>query len=98
MAAQTPVRPGPVPAAQPPDAGGRSYRVGAGTLDPGQLWRALPQALRKLDPVTLVRNPVMFVTEVGAALTTGLAIAAPSVFGWLITVWLWLTVVFANLA
>jgi K+-transporting ATPase ATPase B chain len=67
-------------------------------LDPRQLWRALPEALRKLNPGTLWRNPVMFVTEVGAALTTGLAIAHPSVFGWLITVWLWLTVVFANLA
>ncbi|MFC1433946.1 potassium-transporting ATPase subunit KdpB [Streptacidiphilus sp. N1-3] len=86
------------PRTQPPDTDGRSYRVGAGTLDPKQLWRALPQALRKLNPATLVRNPVMFVTEVGAALTTGLAVASPSVFGWLITVWLWLTVVFANLA
>ncbi|WP_254407731.1 potassium-transporting ATPase subunit KdpB [Streptomyces sp. GMY02] len=67
-------------------------------LDPGQLWRALPEALRKLDPVTLFRNPVMFVTEVGAALTTGIAIVDPTPFGWLITGWLWLTVVFANLA
>jgi K+-transporting ATPase ATPase B chain len=67
-------------------------------LDPKQLWRALPEALRKLNPLTLLRNPVMFVTEVGAALTTGIAIAHPSLFGWLITGWLWLTVVFANLA
>ncbi|WTY78589.1 potassium-transporting ATPase subunit KdpB [Streptomyces phaeochromogenes] len=67
-------------------------------LDPTQLWRALPQALRKLNPVTLFRNPVMFVTEVGAALTTGIAVVNPSLFGWLITGWLWLTVVFANLA
>ncbi|MCT9112851.1 potassium-transporting ATPase subunit KdpB [Streptomyces mirabilis] len=67
-------------------------------LDPTQLWRALPQALRKLNPVTLFRNPVMFVTEVGAALTTGIAVVHPSLFGWLITGWLWLTVVFANLA
>ena len=52
----------------------------------------------KLNPVTLARNPVMFVTEIGAALTTGLAIAHASLFGWLITAWLWLTVVFANLA
>ncbi|MFF4901200.1 potassium-transporting ATPase subunit KdpB [Streptomyces sp. NPDC001068] len=72
--------------------------MGAGLLDPQQLWRALPAALRRLNPVTLARNPVMFVTEIGAALTTGLAIARPSGFGWLITVWLWLTVVFANLA
>ena len=97
MTPQTPVRAHP-PRTQPPDPVGRSYRVGAGTLDPRQLWRALPQALRKLNPVTLVRNPVMFVTEVGAALTTGLALATPTVFGWLITAWLWLTVVFANLA
>jgi K+-transporting ATPase ATPase B chain len=67
-------------------------------LDPRQLWLALPEALRKLNPLTLVRNPVMFVTEVGAMLTTGIAVARPSLFGWLITGWLWLTVVFANLA
>ncbi|MER5687318.1 potassium-transporting ATPase subunit KdpB [Streptomyces sp. NPDC002205] len=67
-------------------------------LDPKQLWLALPQALRKLNPVTLFRNPVMFVTEVGAALTTGIAVVHPNLFGWLITGWLWLTVVFANLA
>jgi len=86
---------------QPPDTGGgphRPHRVGAGALDPQQLWRALPEALRKLNPVSLVRNPVMFVTEVGAALTTGLAVSHSTLFGWLITVWLWLTVVFANLA
>ncbi|WSC42444.1 potassium-transporting ATPase subunit KdpB [Streptomyces sp. NBC_01744] len=67
-------------------------------LDPKQLWLALPQALRKLNPVALFRNPVMFVTEVGAALTTGIAVVHPNLFGWLITAWLWLTVVFANLA
>ena len=85
---------------QPPDTDGpaRPHRVGAGALDPRQLWRALPEAFRKLNPVSLVRNPVMFVTEVGAALTTGLAVADPTTFGWLITGWLWLTVVFANLA
>ncbi|MFF3949823.1 potassium-transporting ATPase subunit KdpB [Streptomyces sp. NPDC001902] len=81
----------------PPEADGKR-RVGAGLLDPGQLWLALPDALRKLNPVTLVRNPIMFVTEVGAALTTGLALVHPTLFGWLITVWLWLTVVFGNLA
>ncbi|MFE2093260.1 hypothetical protein [Streptomyces sp. NPDC059460] len=48
--------------------------------------------------MTLFRNPVMFVTEVGAALTTGIAVVHPNLFGWLITGWLWLTVVFANLA
>src|SRR5262247_1556698 len=73
-------------------------RVGAGLLDPKQLWRSLPDALRKLNPATLWRNPVMFVVEVGAVFTTVLSVADSSVFAWLITVWLWLTVVFANLA
>ncbi len=40
----------------------------------------------------------MFIVEIGAVFTTVLAIADPTVFAWLITVWLWLTVVFANLA
>ena len=30
------------------------------------LWRSLPDALRKLDPRTLWRNPVMFIVEIGA--------------------------------
>ena len=53
-------------------------RVGGGLLDPKQLWRSLPDALRKLDPRTLWRNPVMFIVEVGAVFTTVLAIADPS--------------------
>ncbi|MBS2554023.1 potassium-transporting ATPase subunit KdpB [Catenulispora sp. NL8] len=77
---------------------GRAPRVGAGALRPGQLASAVPEALRKLDPRRQVRMPVMFVTEVGAALTTVLALWHGGWFGWLITVWLWLTVVFANLA
>ncbi|WP_315904493.1 potassium-transporting ATPase subunit KdpB [Streptomyces mirabilis] len=97
MSAPAETRPAPVPDSPPPGPG-QPRRVGAGMLDPTQLWRALPQALRKLNPVTLFRNPVMFVTEVGAALTTGIAVVHPSLFGWLITGWLWLTVVFANLA
>ncbi len=73
-------------------------RVGGGLLDPKQLWTSLPSAVRKLDPRTLWHNPVMLIVEVGAAFTTVLAITDPSTFGWLITVWLWLTVIFANLA
>ncbi|SQD97265.1 potassium translocating ATPase, subunit B [Parafrankia sp. Ea1.12] len=73
-------------------------RVGGGLLDPKQLWTSLPSAVRKLDPRTLWHNPVMLIVEVGAAYTTVLAITDPSAFGWLITVWLWLTVIFANLA
>ncbi|MEV6304924.1 potassium-transporting ATPase subunit KdpB [Actinoplanes sp. NPDC051861] len=72
--------------------------VKAGLLDPKQLWRSLPDALRKLDPRVMWRNPVMFIVEIGAVFTTVLSIVEPSLFAWLITVWLWLTVVFANLA
>ncbi len=73
-------------------------RVPGGLLDPRQLWRSLPDALRKLDPRTLRRNPVMLIVEVGATFATVLAARDPSWFSWLITAWLWLTVVFANLA
>ncbi|MFI6259295.1 potassium-transporting ATPase subunit KdpB [Micromonospora zamorensis] len=73
-------------------------RIGGGLLDPKQLVRSLPDAVRKLNPTTLWRNPVMLIVEVGAAFTTVLAVIDPSVFAWAITIWLWLTVVFANLA
>jgi len=74
------------------------HAVGGGAFSAGQLWRSLPDALRKLDPRTQLRNPVMFVVWVGSVLVTGLAVADPSVFSWLIAVWLWFTVLFANLA
>ena len=80
------------------DADPGPRRVTGGLLDPAQLWRSTPGALAKLDPRTLWRNPVMFIVEIGAVFTTVLAVRDPSVFSWLITVWLWLTVVFANLA
>ncbi|AMY22997.1 potassium-transporting ATPase subunit KdpB [Rhodococcoides fascians] len=59
---------------------------------------ALPGAFRKLDPRHLARNPVMFVVFLGSIVTTILSIAQPSVFAWLVTGWLWFTVLFANLA
>jgi K+-transporting ATPase ATPase B chain len=74
------------------------HRVQPGLLDPKMLWTSLPDALRKLNPATLYKNPVMFIVEIGAVFTTVIAIADPSVFAWLIVVWLWLTVLFANLA
>jgi K+-transporting ATPase ATPase B chain len=75
-----------------------SKRIQGGLLDPKMLWKSLPDALSKLDPRTLWRNPVMFIVEIGAVWSTILAIADPSWFGWLTVVWLWLTVVFANVA
>jgi K+-transporting ATPase ATPase B chain len=86
----------PVPAGKQSDLAPR--RVGGGLLDPKMLWRSLPDALLKLDPRVQFHNPVMFVVEVGSVLTTYSAIKNPSVFAWTITVFLWLTVVFANLA
>ncbi|WP_006245356.1 potassium-transporting ATPase subunit KdpB [Mycolicibacterium tusciae] len=73
-------------------------RVQGGLLDPKMLWKSMPDALRKLDPRTLWRNPVMFIVEIGAAWSTILAFMDPTWFAWLIVVWLWLTVIFANLA
>jgi potassium-transporting ATPase ATP-binding subunit len=55
----------------------------------------------KLDPRVQVRNPVMFVVEIGAVLVTGAGILGssdPRWFTFTVAIWLWLTVVFANLA
>jgi len=66
---------------------------------------AIADSLRKLDPRTQWRNPVMFVVYVGSLLTTALWIQAivgrgeaPSWFILNIAVWLWFTVLFANFA
>ena len=72
--------------------------VGAGAFRPALLLESLPTALRKLDPRHQVRNPVMFVVWVGSVVVTVAAVLDPSVFAWWIAVWLWFTVVFANLA
>ena len=73
-------------------------RVQAGLMDPKMFLTSLPDAVRKLDPRVMVHSPVMFVVEVGAAGCTVLAISAPTTFAWWVTIWLWLTVIFANLA
>ncbi|HSZ99998.1 MAG TPA: potassium-transporting ATPase subunit KdpB [Streptosporangiaceae bacterium] len=67
-------------------------------MSPRTLLKATPDAFKKLDPRVQVKNPVMFVVEIGAALCVYTAIANSSIFNWTIVVWLWLTVVFANLA
>ncbi|MEU9996250.1 potassium-transporting ATPase subunit KdpB [Streptomyces sp. NPDC050848] len=77
---------------------GRRRAARGGLLDPVQLVKCFPEAVRKLHPRTLVRNPVLFVVGVGSVLTTLSALFDPSVFAWVISVWLWLTVIFANLA
>jgi potassium-transporting ATPase ATP-binding subunit len=90
---------------QAPKARGRGLseapdRVGGGLLDPRMLWKSLPDALKKLDPRVQIRNPVMFVVEVGSVVSLYTAIFKDTrpAFNWTIVVWLFLTVVFANLA
>src|SRR6478735_722526 len=58
----------------------------------------IPQAFVKLDPRHLFRSPVIFVVWVGSLCTTVLSVLHPSVFAISITVWLWITVLFANYA
>jgi K+-transporting ATPase ATPase B chain len=70
---------------------------------PEILWPALGDALRKLDPRWLARNPVIFVTAIAALMATiffarDLAQGGNSLFSGQIALWLWLTVLFANLA
>ncbi|GAA5057508.1 potassium-transporting ATPase subunit KdpB [Nocardia callitridis] len=67
-------------------------------IDPALVRAAIPEALRKFDPRTLWRNPVMLLVEAGALWATVLTIADPSFFSIGVTGWLWLTVLFANLA
>ncbi|MDN4612855.1 potassium-transporting ATPase subunit KdpB [Leifsonia sp. F6_8S_P_1B] len=100
----------PAPAGHEPH--GPAPRTPAGAFSWSQIVQALPGTFRKLDPRLQWRNPVMFVVWVGAVLTTALAVAEPFLGGpaesggtvvpWSFTgaiaIWLWLTVLFANLA
>src|SRR5437764_7285430 len=70
---------------------------------------AIVASFRKLDPRTLVRNPVMFCVEIVSVLTTifflrdliagsGTVVGSNALFSGQITIWLWFTVLFANFA
>src|SRR5258708_21199806 len=65
-------------------------------FDPPIVRRAIIDSFRKLDPRTMMKNPVMFVVEVGAAFTTFTMFRDSFTFQ--ITLWLWFTVLFANFA
>jgi potassium-transporting ATPase ATP-binding subunit len=70
-------------------------------FDPAIIGPAVGDALRKLNPITLAANPVMFVTEVGAAITTFFLFfngGKDLGFELQIALWLWFTVLFANFA
>ena len=81
-----------------------------GLLQGALLRSALLSSLRKLDPRVQLGNPVMFVVEIGAVVTTGAWFAQlagassfgggdePAWFTFTVAIWLWLTVIFANLA
>jgi potassium-transporting ATPase ATP-binding subunit len=66
------------------------------------LTQAVIDSFKKLNPLSMARNPVMFVCEVGAAITTAGLIVSPGGetfgFGLQIAIWLWFTVLFANFA
>src|SRR5512146_308083 len=72
-------------------------------FDPRIMKRALVESLKKLDPRTLWRNPVMFCVEIASSITlitflmslTGKS-PEPAWFTGLVSVWLWLTVIFAT--
>jgi len=69
-------------------------------FDRGILARAARDSFVKLNPATLWKNPVIFVVEIGALLTTAQLAFNGSVFGFTlqISLWLWFTVLFANFA
>ena len=73
-------------------------------FDPEIMRRAIRESFLKLNPAKVAKNPVMFVVEVGAALTTVFVVkdafsgAGGTLFGIQIALWLWFTVVFANFA
>ncbi|SCM73963.1 potassium translocating ATPase, subunit B [uncultured Pleomorphomonas sp.] len=76
----------------------------AGLVDAGILLPAIGGAFRKLDPRSLIRNPVMFVVAVVSALTTVLLVrdlvagSGQLGFSFQIVLWLWFTLLFANFA
>ena len=67
-------------------------------FDGAILRQALVDSFKKFDPRTQVKNPVMFVVLVGSIITLIEAITHPGIFTWSITIWLFLTVLFANFA
>ncbi len=100
------------PAPERPDDGHdhHNQRTQRSLFDPAIVGPAIGDSFRKLNPRDMARNPVMFIVEIGAVLTTVLCItdwtsgtagperAQQNVFALLVTIWLWATVLFANFA
>jgi potassium-transporting ATPase ATP-binding subunit len=81
-----------------PTSGPHGVAEARGLFDGPILRQALIDSIKKLNPATQIRNPVMFVVLVGSIITFVEAIAHPGTFTWSITIWLFLTVIFANFA
>src|ERR1700752_5496716 len=100
----------PAPPSEPrPSGSGPSERRAISLFRPDIVKRAVIDSVLKLDPRVQIRNPVMFVVEIGAAITTvtwfiqlfgGKALGGndPAWYTFVISIWLWLTVIFANVA
>ena len=79
-------------------------RKSANLFEPALVQRAIVDALVKLDPRQVAKNPVMFVVLVGSVVTTFFAIrefvqhASGAMFTLQVSLWLWFTVIFANFA
>ena len=80
-------------------------RGASSIFDRSIIGSAMVDALRKLDPRTMYRNPVMFIVEIGSILTTVIFVRdiassthQENVFAGLVSLWLWFTVLFANFA
>ncbi|HEV2427810.1 MAG TPA: potassium-transporting ATPase subunit KdpB [Acidimicrobiales bacterium] len=82
----------------PPSSAPKGVATSRSLFDREILRQALVGAFKKMDPRVQVKNPVMFVVLVGSVITLFESFAHPSTFTWSITVWLFLTVLFANFA
>src|SRR5215472_8985362 len=93
----------------PPGGLSRRERRPIALFDRSLMVPAIWASFRKLDPRTLVKNPVMFCVEIVSVLTTifffrdlitgnGTVVGSNALFSGQITVWLWFTVLFANFA
>jgi K+-transporting ATPase ATPase B chain len=95
----------PQPLRRPGERAAKRPAKARSLFDPSITKRAIVDSFRKLDPRVQMKNPVMFIVEIGAVLTTllfvrdmGDATAAQNVFAGLVALFLWFTVLFANFA
>jgi K+-transporting ATPase ATPase B chain len=86
------------PQAPTPPTEARGVAQPRSLFDPEILKNAAIDSFKKLDPRVQIKNPVMFVVLVGTVVVFIEALRHPGVFNWSITIWLFLTVMFANFA